>query len=60
MPKPKINSDKCTKCGTCVDMCPVSVFKKDGNRIVVDKPDECIGCKSCEVQCPVNAIKVED
>ncbi len=60
MPKPKINEEKCTNCGTCVDICPVNVFEKGEKKAKVSKPDECIGCKACEVQCPEGAIKVED
>ena len=59
MPKPVI-SDKCTNCGTCVDVCPVGVFAKENGKVVVKKPKECIGCRACEVQCPVEAIKVEE
>ena len=60
MPKPVIDSKKCTNCGTCVEICPVEVFAKEGDKIVVKKPKECIGCRACEVQCPEEAIKVED
>ena len=60
MPKPIIDQNKCTKCNTCVEVCPVDVFEKKDDKIVVSKPDDCIGCKACESQCPVEAIKVED
>jgi len=60
MPKPIIDEKKCTKCGTCIDICPMGVFAKDKDKVVVKKPKECIGCKACEVQCPAEAIKVED
>ena len=60
MPKPIIDEKKCTKCGTCIDICPMGVFAKDKDKVVVKKPKECIGCKACEVQCPSEAIKVED
>ena len=59
MPKPIINSDKCTGCKTCVEICPVAVFAmKDGKATV--KNDECIGCRACESQCPSEASKGED
>ena len=60
MPRPVINSKKCTKCGTCVEICPVGVFAKEGDKVIVKNPDACIGCRACEVQCPEEAIKVED
>lgn len=60
MPKPVIDSKKCTGCGTCIEVCPVEVFAKKGDKSVVKKPNDCIGCRACEVQCPETAIKVED
>ena len=60
MPKPIINSEKCTNCGTCIEICPVKVFKKGEKVAEVEKPDECIGCRACEAQCPEEAIKIED
>ena len=60
MPKPIINKEKCKGCFTCVEVCPVEVFKKDGKKAKVAKADECIGCRACEVQCPEGAIKIED
>ena len=60
MPKPIIDHEKCDLCGTCEDICPMSVFKKDDKQMNVAKPDECIGCRACEVQCPKKAIQVVD
>jgi len=54
----KVNLDKCTGCGTCVDVCPVGVFEvKDGKSAPV-KADECLVCRVCETECPENAIEV--
>ncbi len=60
MPKPIIDESKCTNCGTCVEICPVEVFKKGEKTAIVAKPDECIGCRACEAQCPTSAIVVKD
>ncbi|RLE57881.1 MAG: ferredoxin [Thermoprotei archaeon] len=58
MPKPVVDMNKCTGCGTCASVCPVGVFEiKEGKAHVV-KPEECIGCRACETQCPTGAIKV--
>ena len=60
MPKPVIDYKKCTACATCVDICPMQVFEKEGDKVVVKHPDKCIGCRACEVQCPKGAIKIVD
>ncbi|MFH1239639.1 MAG: 4Fe-4S binding protein [Candidatus Diapherotrites archaeon] len=57
--RPYIDSTKCTGCGTCIDVCPVGVFEKEGAKSVVKKPDECIQCRACEVSCPAKAIVVK-
>jgi len=60
MPKPVINSSKCTSCGNCVEICPLTVFAKENDKVIVKKEKECIGCRACEVQCEKEAIKVEE
>ncbi len=60
MPHPEIDYKKCTNCGTCIEVCPVGVFVKKGNKVVVAKPNECIGCRACEAQCPNEAIEVKE
>ena len=58
----KINEEKCTGCGTCIDTCPVEVFelqeKNEKTLSVVVAEDECIVCRACEVQCAEEAIEV--
>ncbi|MFO7710977.1 MAG: ferredoxin family protein [Candidatus Woesearchaeota archaeon] len=56
--KPTVDKNKCTGCGTCVDVCPMDVFELK-EKAEVKNPDECIGCRACELQCPEKAIKVE-
>ena len=53
-----VNKEKCTGCGTCVDLCPVEAIKLEDNIAVVDA-DQCVDCGSCENECPVEAIKIE-
>lgn len=57
--KPYVSKDKCTGCGTCVQICPMQVFAIEKNKSVVKKPDECIACKACEMQCPNEAIVIK-
>jgi len=63
-PRPTINPDMCTRCGTCVSVCPVepkALDWKDGNR--KDPPvydySKCIRCYCCQELCPENAIFVK-
>ena len=55
-----IDYDKCTSCGSCVNVCPVSVFSQDESKVKVVNPSECIGCRACETSCPVEAITVNE
>jgi len=49
-----IDSEKCTGCGICEDVCPVRAIKVEGHAIV--NPEMCTGCAVCVAQCPQNAI----
>lgn len=58
----KVDLEKCTGCGTCVDTCPVGVFElSDASGETKSEPvneSECIVCRACEVSCPEEAIEV--
>ncbi|MEN2998220.1 MAG: ferredoxin family protein [Brevinematia bacterium] len=52
-----------TKCGTCVQVCPVDCIHPrpdESDFANVEhlhiNPDECIDCGACESACPVGAI----
>ncbi|MDF9408748.1 4Fe-4S binding protein [Pelotomaculum isophthalicicum JI] len=54
----KMNSDRCTGCGMCIEVCPHKVFDlKNGRSEIVDK-DACMECGACAKNCPFNAIEV--
>ena len=58
----KIATDKCTGCGTCVDVCPEKVFElyeeeeRKTSKVVAE--DQCFACRACEVKCPEQAVKI--
>ena len=54
----RVDADKCTGCGTCVDVCPVGVYELRDDKSVPVNVDECILCRACEAQCPNNAIEI--
>ncbi|MGM5482977.1 MAG: AAA family ATPase [Nanobdellota archaeon] len=53
---PKINFDKCSKCGECSRVCKSNAIigKKGKNPLVI--LDQCIGCGCCHIVCKENAI----
>ncbi|HPV43169.1 MAG TPA: EFR1 family ferrodoxin [Spirochaetota bacterium] len=48
-----INRDRCTKCGICVDKCPVGAI--DITSYAVDRKT-CIACMGCVNNCPSQAV----
>ena len=61
--KPYIETDKCVRCGICVQSCPVpgkSVdFRKGKDKPPVYDYRKCIRCFCCQEMCPKKAIKVK-
>ena len=57
-PKFRINKDKCVKCLTCQESCPV-----DAINVEIDPPkiqkEGCIFCAFCEKACPEGAIEAD-
>lgn len=50
----KIDSERCTACGACVDACPFGALKVDA--VAVVDMDRCTLCGACVEACPVDAI----
>ena len=53
----KIDKEKCTSCGTCVDACPVEAIKMK-EKAEVDE-ETCIDCGTCVDECPEGAISLD-
>lgn len=63
VPRPVIRSARCTRCGTCVEICPVTpkaVDFRQGDRSMppVHAYDRCIRCYCCQEVCPAGAIDI--
>ena len=49
-------TDKCVKCGTCKDNCPVEAISEGDATYVIDA-DKCVECGACASSCPTEAIE---
>lgn len=54
-----LESDKCTGCGTCLEVCPHAVLARDNGRVRIKDRDACMECGACSRNCPVEAIHVK-
>ena len=65
VPRPTIVPENCTRCGTCVQMCPVTPKAIDfrGQNGRQEPPSynyrQCIRCYCCQEMCPEQAIEIE-
>ena len=52
---PKVDSELCTGCGVCIDICPTNaIVLKDEKAFIMN--DLCRNCKKCVRACPSEAI----
>lgn len=63
-PRPYVIEERCTRCGTCVKVCPVDpkavAFPGgDTSRAPEHRYAECIRCYCCQEMCPERAIEVK-
>ncbi len=56
--RPHIDTQTCTLCGMCVDICPAGVMEK-GKKINIDYSG-CIRCYCCQEVCPDSAISMKE
>jgi len=50
-------TEKCTGCGSCLEVCPASAITIDGGKSVI-AGEQCIGCFECMHACPEQAIDI--
>jgi NAD-dependent dihydropyrimidine dehydrogenase PreA subunit len=54
----EVDRDRCTRCGTCVEICPLDNLRLGNDGFPFVKYDQCWSCEACELECPEKAIKV--
>jgi NAD-dependent dihydropyrimidine dehydrogenase PreA subunit len=56
----QVDTEKCTKCKLCVDVCFENVIEWEENesKPYAKYPMDCQACCICETACPVKAITV--
>ncbi len=56
--KPSCNPNRCTRCGKCMEVCPMGSIGEDGEIPTFD--GICIKCQACRRICPTGAIAFAD
>lgn len=54
----ELDSDQCTGCTTCTQVCPRAVLEMAGRKAVIVDRDACMECGACARNCPAGAIAV--
>ena len=54
----KVDMDKCTGCGLCVEECPVEAITLENEKAKIDE-STCVDCGACASECPNEAISVD-
>ena len=54
----RIDYEKCTSCGKCVEACKTGALEFFEDAVIVADPNRCMSCMECERNCPVGAIHV--
>lgn len=54
---PRIDLDRCDRCGLCIQQCPANAVEMTPDGPVIARPADCDYCGDCEVVCPQRAIR---
>ncbi len=54
-----LDSEKCTGCGMCIEVCPHAVFTIESRRSRIIDRDACMECGACALNCVGEAISVQ-
>ena len=54
----KLDTDKCTGCRMCINVCPHAVFTHENKKAIITNKDRCMECGACSLNCPANALTV--
>lgn len=53
-----IDQDKCKKCYTCFESCPVGAIYKSNDSVYIDQ-EKCIHCYTCQEVCPHGSVSLK-
>lgn len=53
-----IVADRCTDCGTCIEVCPANVLDAERGLPILARVEDCQTCFMCELYCQADAIYV--
>lgn len=54
----ELDTEICTGCGKCLDVCPRQVFSRWERTVTITNKDACIECGACQRNCAFGAVTV--